>query len=184
MEPEDQSWSSAGFKIVSRSLSPPELSERIGLFPTRATSKGTPISSRDPTRLRNESVWLLERKAEPAERLEALLAELLDLLEPRAEALAALEPGCRMVYLRPDAEAAAALRTLAAAGYRIGVFTDAPAELARVALAHLGAARRIEALEAGANARRRVLERLGGDARVAAGREELVRLAGVGSAEP
>jgi len=71
------------------------------------------------------------------------------------------------VYLRPRAEASAALRSLAAAGWRIGVFTDAPEELARVALRHLGAARRIEALETGTDARQRLLERLGEAAVVA-----------------
>jgi hypothetical protein len=50
---------------------------------------------------------------------------------------------------------------------RLGAFTDAPEELARVALAHLGAARRIEALEAGPGALERLLQRLGPDARVA-----------------
>ena len=64
------------------------------------------------------------------------------------------------VYLRPSAPATAALRRLQAAGVRLGVFTDAPEELARVALAHLGAARRIEALETGPGALERLLERL------------------------
>src|SRR5438270_5114393 len=52
------------------------------------------------------------------------------------------------VYLRPNARATAALRRLQADGVRIGVFTDAPVELARLAVAHLGAERQIEALEA------------------------------------
>jgi phosphoglycolate phosphatase-like HAD superfamily hydrolase len=65
------------------------------------------------------------------------------------------------VYLRPSAEANAALRSLAAAGVRIGVYTDAPEPLARVALAHLGAERRIDALETGAGARQRLGVRLG-----------------------
>ena len=81
------------------------------------------------------------------------------------------------VFLRPDAEASAALRALEAAGYRIGVFTDAPEELARVALAQLGAARRVEIVETGAGARERLLERLSRDTEIAASREELVRLA-------
>jgi phosphoglycolate phosphatase-like HAD superfamily hydrolase len=51
------------------------------------------------------------------------------------------------VYLRPTAEASAALRALAAEGARIVVVTDAPAELARVALRQLGAARRVESVE-------------------------------------
>lgn len=50
------------------------------------------------------------------------------------------------VYLRPQARVNAALRRLEAAGARIDVFTDAPEELARVALSHLGAARRVHAL--------------------------------------
>jgi phosphoglycolate phosphatase-like HAD superfamily hydrolase len=48
------------------------------------------------------------------------------------------------VYFRPRAETSAQLRRLQAAGVRIGVFTDAPRELTGVALAHVGAARRVE----------------------------------------
>jgi phosphoglycolate phosphatase-like HAD superfamily hydrolase len=68
------------------------------------------------------------------------------------------------VYLRPNAQASAALRGLAASGRTLGVYTDAPEELARVALAHLGAARRVHAVETGAGARERLLARLGPDA--------------------
>ena len=80
------------------------------------------------------------------------------------------------VYLRPDAEASAALRRLHGAGTRIGVFTAAPEELARVALAQLGATRRVEALEAGENALAKLLARLGEDTRVVRTRAELVNL--------
>jgi phosphoglycolate phosphatase-like HAD superfamily hydrolase len=80
------------------------------------------------------------------------------------------------VFIRPDGEANAALRSLAAAGTRLGVFTDAPESLARVALAHLGAARRIEALEVGPGARERLLGRLGHDATVVETRAELVKI--------
>jgi phosphoglycolate phosphatase-like HAD superfamily hydrolase len=64
------------------------------------------------------------------------------------------------VYLRPCAEASAGLRSLAARGWRIGVFTDAPEPLARVALAHLGAARRVDQLETGAGAFERLVASL------------------------
>jgi phosphoglycolate phosphatase-like HAD superfamily hydrolase len=47
------------------------------------------------------------------------------------------------LHFRPRAETSAALRRLEGAGVRIGVFTDAPRELADVALAHAGAARRV-----------------------------------------
>lgn len=80
------------------------------------------------------------------------------------------------VFLRPDGDASSALRELAAAGARIGVFTDAPEPLARVALAQLGAARRVEILEAGTGARERVLEQLGPEATVASSRDDLVKI--------
>jgi len=80
------------------------------------------------------------------------------------------------VHFRPRADAAAALRALAASGRRLGVYTDAPAELAAVALAHLGAARRVELVETGAGARERLLAALGPDAEVAVSREDLVRI--------
>ena len=69
------------------------------------------------------------------------------------------------VYLRPSAPATAALRRLQGEGVRVGVFTDAPEELARVALAHLGGARRVELLEAGPGSLERLLAKLP-DARV------------------
>jgi phosphoglycolate phosphatase-like HAD superfamily hydrolase len=65
------------------------------------------------------------------------------------------------VYLRPRAQVTAALRRLEAKGTGVGAFTDAPEELARVALSHLGAARRIEALETGTEALERLLSRFG-----------------------
>ena len=77
------------------------------------------------------------------------------------------------VYLRRDAGAAAALRALAADDRAIGVYTDAPEQLARVALAQLGADRRIAALETGDGALERLLARLGADAVVVRTRAEL-----------
>jgi phosphoglycolate phosphatase-like HAD superfamily hydrolase len=81
------------------------------------------------------------------------------------------------VFLRPSADASASLRVLETAGYRIGVFTDAPEELAHVALAHLGASRRVDVVEAGAGACERLVDHLGGEAVIAASREDLARIA-------
>ena len=77
------------------------------------------------------------------------------------------------VYLRRDATASAALRSLAAAGREIGVFTDAPEPLARVALAQLGADRRVAALETGTGALERLFATIGDDALVIRTRAEL-----------
>jgi phosphoglycolate phosphatase-like HAD superfamily hydrolase len=77
------------------------------------------------------------------------------------------------VYFRRDADASTILRQLRANGTRIGVFTDAPAELARIALSHLGAGRHVEVLECGPGAQQRILAALGADAQVIDTREEL-----------
>src|SRR5262245_906485 len=93
------------------------------------------------------------------ERLDEQLPNWRALLERFAEDRAP-------VYLRPNAQASAALRRLQADGARLGVFTDAPEELARIAVSQLGAARRIEALEAGPGALERLLTTLGPDTRI------------------
>jgi phosphoglycolate phosphatase-like HAD superfamily hydrolase len=81
-------------------------------------------------------------------------------------------------YLRRDASSSAALRSLTGAGRTLGVFTDAPEPLARVALAQLGAERRVDALETGIGAEARLVARLGGDAVVVVStREELLTIA-------
>ncbi len=80
------------------------------------------------------------------------------------------------VHLRPAADASAALRRLSAAGTRIVVFTDAPVELAELALAHLGATRRVAGLECGADAHERALALLGDGALTVATRSALLAL--------
>ena len=80
------------------------------------------------------------------------------------------------VYLRRDADVTEALRRLHAGGVRIGVFTDMPEELARIALSHLGADGRVTVVEAGDDARERLLGQLGADAAVVRTRAELLGL--------
>lgn len=120
----------------------------------------------DVSRRARLEVELPEDRGVAARLLDEALPNWRDLLERFAEDRAP-------VYLRPDAAASAALRRLGAEEVRIGVFTDAPEPLARVALAQLGARRRVEALETGSGALERLLERLGPDALVVRSAEEL-----------
>jgi phosphoglycolate phosphatase-like HAD superfamily hydrolase len=80
-----------------------------------------------------------EDRTEAAPVLDARLGDWRPLLQRFADDRAP-------VHFRPRAETGALLRRAQAAGVRVGVFTDAPRELADVALAHVGAARRIEAV--------------------------------------
>src|SRR5918994_2757184 len=77
-------------------------------------------------------------------------------------------------FLRRDAATSARLQALVDDGATLGVFTDAPDELARTALAQLGASRRISALETGAGAFERLLDIIGGDATVVRTRTDLL----------
>jgi len=77
-------------------------------------------------------------------------------------------------FMRRDAATSARLQALVDDGVTLGVFTDAPGELARTALAQLGAARRISALETGAGAFERLLETIGRDATVVRTRADLL----------
>jgi len=76
------------------------------------------------------------------------------------------------LWIRPRPDTNAALRRLAAAGARIGVFSDAPRELAELALAHTGAARYVETIGTLADVR----AALGSDAVVVTSREALGEL--------
>ncbi|MDX6440823.1 MAG: Haloacid dehalogenase-like hydrolase [Gaiellaceae bacterium] len=76
------------------------------------------------------------------------------------------------VYFRPRTETSAQLRRLHASGARIGVFTDAPRELADVALAHVGAARRVATV----GTLEQVMAELGAAAVVVRSRDELASL--------
>jgi phosphoglycolate phosphatase-like HAD superfamily hydrolase len=105
-----------------------------------------------------------------AAALDAALPNWPDLLERFAEDRAP-------VYLRPDARVSTALRRLHEGGVRLGVFTDAPEPLARIALAHLGAARRVDAVEFGNGALERLLAELGPEAQVVQSADELTAAA-------
>jgi phosphoglycolate phosphatase-like HAD superfamily hydrolase len=73
------------------------------------------------------------------------------------------------LWIRPRPDTNATLRRLRAAGSRIGVFSDAPRELAEIALAHAGAAREVAVVGTLAEVR----AALGSDAVVVRSRQEL-----------
>jgi phosphoglycolate phosphatase-like HAD superfamily hydrolase len=108
---------------------------------------------------------LPEDRTQAAAQLDERIGNWRALLERFAEERAP-------VYLRPRADANAVLRRLQAADVRIGVFSDAPLELVRVALAHLGAARRVDVT----GTLEEVRAALGDDAVLVRSREQLAGL--------
>jgi phosphoglycolate phosphatase-like HAD superfamily hydrolase len=76
------------------------------------------------------------------------------------------------IHFRPRADVGAQLRRLQAGGWRIGAFSDAPRELAELALAHTGAMRRVEVV----GTLDEVLAALGADAVVVRSRDRLAAI--------
>jgi phosphoglycolate phosphatase-like HAD superfamily hydrolase len=76
------------------------------------------------------------------------------------------------VFIRPRAVTNTKLRRLTASGARIGAFSDAPRELAEIALAHAGAARLVEVV----GTLEDVTAELGEDLVVVESREQLAAL--------
>ncbi|MEN3341178.1 MAG: Haloacid dehalogenase-like hydrolase [Actinomycetota bacterium] len=116
----------------------------------------------DVSRRAHVELHVPDDRAAAAALLDGLLGDWRPLLERFAADRGPL-------HFRPHAETSALLRRLQARGVRIGVFTDAPRELAEVALAHVGAARRVEAV----GTLDEVLHRLGAGAAVVRSREDL-----------
>ena len=106
-----------------------------------------------------------EDRAAAAPVLDGLLGDWRPLLERFAADRAP-------IHFRPRGDTGAVLRSLQAAGVRIGVFTDAPRELADLALAHVGALRRVETVGSLDD----VLAALGDGAVVVRSRDELAGL--------
>jgi phosphoglycolate phosphatase-like HAD superfamily hydrolase len=128
---------------------------------------------------RFRSIAVLEPSVLPEDRAEA--AALLDrwadagvgdwrgALERFAEDRAPL-------FFRPVPATNAALRRLRAGGAVLGAFSDAPEPLVRVAVAHVGLARELSVVAAGADAERRAVAELGAEARVIRSRDDLLGL--------
>ena len=109
--------------------------------------------------------------AVPEDR-EAAAAILDDALGDWRPLLARFAADRAPVFVRPRPDTNAALRRLAAAGARIGVFSDAPRELAEIALAHAGAARQVEVVGTLAEIR----AELGDDVELVRSRDRLAEL--------
>ncbi len=104
-------------------------------------------------------------RAEAARILDAQLGDWRPLLDRFAADRAPL-------WFRPRADTNTVLRRLAAAGTRIGAFTDAPRALAELALAHTGAARYVDTIGTLAEVR----AALGDDAILVSSRQALAEL--------
>jgi phosphoglycolate phosphatase-like HAD superfamily hydrolase len=116
-------------------------------------------------RVRADLADIPEDRGAAAAVLDARLGDWRPLLERFAADRAPL-------HFRPRPDTGAALRRLHASGTRIGVYTDAPRELAEIAISHVGATRRIDVVGTLEDVR----QELGADAVLVRSRDELLAL--------
>jgi hypothetical protein len=99
----DEKWSCAGFSMFSVTLTPQEITERLGLQPTRTHEKGQPKGFRrkdgsiSPLIVWKDSAWHLNAPLKRDQNLEEHIKWLLDILEPKRDSIKSLSPECTLV---------------------------------------------------------------------------------------
>ena len=93
---EDRRYS-ACLRICSKTMNVTEITNTLATVPTKAHDKGTPFSSRAAkSRLRQESLWLLESSLDRLEPLDAHLEKLAVFIEEKAAQLKNLISECNI----------------------------------------------------------------------------------------
>lgn len=90
-------WNNVCLRIVSSSLSVSEISEIIGIPPSKYHNKGDLMSPRNPKSKKYEtSVWILDSGLSHFEDIEEHLLKFVQLLENKFVQLKLLEEKCEM----------------------------------------------------------------------------------------
>jgi len=90
-----EKWHAACVRISSKTLNVAEITSMLGIEPTNSHEKGTRMSIRNPkSRIRQESVWILESGINSEEPFDAHLERLVSFIEEKAEQLQRLMPMC------------------------------------------------------------------------------------------
>jgi hypothetical protein len=96
----DDKWWRATLSIFSVTLTPQEISERLGLQPTRTHKQGQPRGFRrkdgstSPSVVWKDSAWLLTSPLKPDRNLMEHVRWLLEKIEPKADIIKALSSDC------------------------------------------------------------------------------------------
>ncbi|MGO9087440.1 MAG: DUF4279 domain-containing protein [Terriglobales bacterium] len=102
---DDDKWSRAAFSIFSVTLTPQEITQRLGLQPTRTHEKGQPKGFRrkdgsiSPLILWKDSAWHLNAPLKGDQDLAEHIKSLLDILEPIRDDIKSLSPECTLIRL-------------------------------------------------------------------------------------
>jgi Domain of unknown function (DUF4279) len=93
-------WSSASLRIFSETMLPEDVEAVLGLKASRTHRNGERRSPRNNL-VWHESAWLLHSPIGKARDLPDHLEWLLNITEPKRDAIRSLSVNCRIVWFRP-----------------------------------------------------------------------------------
>jgi hypothetical protein len=89
-------WTNATFRIISENLSIEDISAKINTKPTKYFKKGEPYSKKNPkSRVREETIWLLESQLSNQETIESHINYFLSFLKENEYGIKWLQEKCR-----------------------------------------------------------------------------------------
>jgi Domain of unknown function (DUF4279) len=95
-ETEPKKWATASLRIFSEARTVSEITDVLGIAPSRSYMKGDPVSSARPPVVRSQSAWIYESGPGRSPDLATHLNFLVDFIEPRLEVLKMLLATCRV----------------------------------------------------------------------------------------
>ena len=87
---EDEKWFSAAFTVVSTSLTPEQIEQRLGLKPTRKHHIGDSISTRNPLNKHKHHYYCIHSDCSSIEPMEKHLNHILSQLENKIDVVSEL----------------------------------------------------------------------------------------------
>jgi hypothetical protein len=94
---DDSKWSKASISIYSETLTPEEIGTRLQLTASKSHTKGSLKSARVPIPWKN-SFWALDSPLEDQRNMSDHLKWLLDVIDPKADALKDLSEHCKVLF--------------------------------------------------------------------------------------
>lgn len=93
----EEKWNSAALRISSKTKGVAEISRMLNVKPTSSSDKGTLTSPRNPhSRIREESVWILDSGLADSQPLDAHIAKLISHVEQNITVLKELLVECEI----------------------------------------------------------------------------------------
>ncbi len=88
-------WASGTLRVASETMSPADITMRLGVEPTRTFEKGSLASERNPASMRRDrALWLRESGLSRDARLEEHVESLLRVLEEHGDGFSSIQLQC------------------------------------------------------------------------------------------